>query len=250
MINAFVQTLEPRQMLSSGPTLTGVQLLGPVNAVNSIVLTFSGPLDPTTSQNVAGYVFGKPIPGTSDDGFDYTDLLYRKTGREHPDTAKVKAVKKGKIQFSSAVYDATGDTVTLTPIVAFKAKKYFRILRVRGVGADAIDDASGIPFGGGVDEVAKWKLQQGKTVRYNDSQGNNVALRLHGAGKLYVFLRRGNDPDPVIFVDGVNSATSIAATALHGKFSAVTDIAEVNGGQGISNALLNNPTFSVQAIVP
>jgi hypothetical protein len=138
----------------------------------------------------------------------------------------------------------------LTPIKAIPAQNFFRILRVRGTGTHAVEDASGIPVNNGVDQVLSWKLHQGKTINYRDSQGDKVHLQLKGPGKLYVFERWSKDPDPVVFVDGVGASSSIAATVMHGKVAAVTDIAEVNGGQGIANGLLNNPSFQIASIVP
>ena len=58
-----------------------------------VTVYVSGPLDPLTSQNVLGYAFGRPIPGSSDDGFDYTSLFFRKTGHENADVKKPKLVK-------------------------------------------------------------------------------------------------------------------------------------------------------------
>ena len=133
MTNAFVQRLESREMLST--TLTGVELVGPVSAVNSIVLTFSGPLDPATSQNVLGYAFGRIPPGsTGSSGFNIGDLFFRKTDHETPDVKRPLAVKGGKIQFSAAVLDTANDTITLTPVKPFKAQQFTHILRVRGMG--------------------------------------------------------------------------------------------------------------------
>src|SRR5581483_10877426 len=63
-----IEGLEPRQLLSGGPVLTGVHLVGSVGAVTSIVLTFNESLDPTTAQDPHAYTFGKPIPHSSESG--------------------------------------------------------------------------------------------------------------------------------------------------------------------------------------
>jgi len=102
-------------------------MIGPVTAVNAVVLTFNEPLNPASTQNLAAYAFGKPPvvnTSSSDDGLSLTDFLpFRVTGREKPDTVKPRLIRYGKILFSSAVYDDTNDTVTLTPVAPFKGAK-------------------------------------------------------------------------------------------------------------------------------
>lgn len=245
----LIESLEPRQLLST--TLTGVEVFGTVAQTTSIVLTFSGPLDPVTSQNVKGYAFGKVVPGSSDDGFDIGSLLnpFRATGREKADTAKPRAVKGGKIQFSSAVYDSSNDTVTLTPVAPINAKSFMRVLRVRGAGANQVKDASGAPLDGGVDEVIDWRLIQGKTIHYVDSDHDRVTLRLTGPGKLYVFARRGKYPDPTVFIDSTALGSSVTGTVVApGGLTGVTDIAEINDASGIGDTLVNNASFSIQTV--
>ena len=46
-----VEGLESRALMSSGPLLTGVQLMGHLTAINAVVMTFNESLDPTTAQN-------------------------------------------------------------------------------------------------------------------------------------------------------------------------------------------------------
>lgn len=250
---SFIDALEPRQLFAGGPTLTGVELLGSVGNVNSIVLTFSGALDPTTAQQVKGYAFGKPNPASGDSGFDIVGAIFgfHRVGHEQPAAARPRPVKGGKIQFASAVWDSSQDTVTLTPIRPFRATPFFRVLRIRGTGTYAVKDTAGNPFNNGADDVLTWRLKRGKVIRYVDGQKNHVTITLKGKGTVYAFLNRTGEPDPTIFIDNANASTVVTASVIQDHmFSATTPIAEVNGGQGFSDGLLNNPSFIVQTTTP
>src|SRR5690348_16854323 len=124
----MIERLESRQLLSGGPVLTGVHLVGSVGAVTSIVLTFNESLDPATAQDPHAYTFGKPLPHSSESGPSLSDFL--------PFLArpKVRAIKHGKIQFASATYVDSNHSVTLAPYKPINARTFFRVLRVFGTG--------------------------------------------------------------------------------------------------------------------
>ena len=108
-------------MLSTGPLITNVQMQGTIGSISAVVLTFNEPLDPTTAQNLAAYSFGKKPPpnATDNSGLSVSDFFpFRYTGHQRAAVRKPQLVKKGRIIFSSAVYDSTADTVTLTPVRA------------------------------------------------------------------------------------------------------------------------------------
>lgn len=246
-----IEGLESRVVLSAGPVLTGVELFGPVTAINSVVLTFSESLSPASTQNLAAYAFGKPpLPASSSSssGLSILDFLpFRETGRVKPDTVKLKLTKNGKILFSSAVYDDANHTVTLTPIAPFGAQIWYRFLRVKGSGPNRIVDLDGNPLNGGVDTVGRWTMYQGKTIRYVDSNHDHVTFTLTGPGKLFVFRRSGKDSDPSIFVESATSATVVTGSVFHTNALVSTiNVAEISGFTGVTNNLLNNPMFNVQ----
>lgn len=253
-----VEALEGRQLLSAGPVLTGVTLAGPVSAVNAVVLSFNEPLDPTGAQNLQAYAFGKVGPQNSDNGFSLGDLLPFSTtaaSRSNAVGASTKSrprlVKAGKIQFASAVYDNAARTVTLTPLAPFRAQAFFRVLRVKGTGANALHDASGNVLNGGVDQVLNWSMRQGKQVMYLDAAHNRVTLRLRGRGRLFVFLRRRADADPVIFLDSTNAGSTLSGTVKnHGQTGGLTPIAEIDGDPSLAASLQRNPSFQVQSVIP
>jgi len=239
--------------MMSTVTLSNVEFVGTLKNVSSIVLTFNGALDPVTSQEVSGYAFGKPLPSSDNSGFDVGSLFnpFRRTGHEEAALAQPKAIKNGKVQFSSAVYDSAADTVTLTPVAPFSAAKFLRVLRVRGIGSNAVKDASGNPLAGGTDEVIHWNVHQGKTYRYVDNQGNHVTLKLRGPGTLDIFTQRGGNPDPTIFLDGAGVSSVLTGSVIQdGKFSGTTNISELEGAETVSNNLIDNPSFEIQSVLP
>ena len=139
--------------------------MAPRRKVSEVVLTFSGSLNPYTASDVGAYVLGKPAPNSSDNsGIDLGNIFFpfRVTPRAKPALAHPRLVKKGKIQFASATYDAAANTVTLTPYAPFSAQSYFRVLRIQGAGSHPLKDIAGNLFNAGVDEVISWKLRQGK----------------------------------------------------------------------------------------
>ena len=251
----MIEGLEDRVVLSSGPALLHVDVLGAPQAATAVVLTFSSSLDPTTAQNVSAYSFGKPpAVAAQDDGFGIGDVFgFRVTGhRNTPAVKKPKLVKNGRIVFSSAVYDDTAHTVTLTALGPFKAQAFFKYLRVKGTGPNAVKDSTGVALNGGEDTVAHWQVRSAKTITYVDDNHDHVTFKLKGKGNLLVMLRRhGVDRNPVIFVRGATATTTVIGKVVNPKNpSAVVSIAELEGAGGVTNNLVNNPSFIIQSTQP
>jgi hypothetical protein len=248
-----VEGLESRTLMSTGPLLTGVQLTGHLTAINAVVLTFNESLNPATAENPATYAFGRPPVGKSDDsGLSLSDFLpFRETGRVTPDIARPRLIRYGKIIFSSAVYNDANHTVTLTPVAPFKAQTWFRYLRLKGIGPLAIKDLNGNALNGGLDSVARWTVHPGKVYRYLDAARDKVTFRLTGPGKIVIFRRFGKNSNPTIFVDGATSASSLTGTVTNPRFAVpAIEVAQFEGGETVSNNLMNNPSFTVDATTP
>lgn len=237
------EPLESRRMLSTAPSPTGMVITGTIHAATSIVIAFNEPLDPTTAQDTAAYSFGR-IPPSGSSSSSLGDILGFLAKRP-------KVIKAGKVQFSSAVYDDTNNTVTLTAVAPFNAQEYFRILRVRGTGHDVVTDPQGDALNGGKDTVIRWSTHFGKAVRYTDADGDRVVLQLKGPGKLYGFERRTGDPDPILFVTGTNSKSVLTGTIRQGRLgNGVTDIAEILGAETVQTNLFASPQFVIGAVEP
>lgn len=243
----MIERLEPRQLLSAGPVLTGVHLVGGVGAVTSLVLTFNESLDPATAQDPHAYTFGKPLPHSSESGPSLSDFL--------PFLArpKVRAIKNGKIQFASATYDDANHSVTLAPYKPINARTFFRVLRVFGTGAHAVKDLAGNPLDGnsdgvgGDDAVVRWSMKHNARVSYRDGDGDRVNLVLRGRGSIFVFKSHTFFTGAWVFVDRPGSNTRLSGSVQpgpNGDGKAV--IPELQGAGGIQNGLLNNPAFVVQ----
>src|SRR6185312_15423687 len=171
-----IESLEPRRLLSTGPALTDVHLVGSVHKIRAVELTFSESLSPTAVQDRQTFQFGKPTPQSSSSGISIGDILGF-LGRP-----KVRLVKQGKIQWASIDYNDTTHVVTLTPIKPFNGQPFIRVLRVKGSGPHALTDASGAALYGGQDGFIRWKLKtgDGKHIHYIDGDGDKVTLSLKG----------------------------------------------------------------------
>lgn len=241
-----METLEPRKLLSSGPTVTGVQLIGNVHNITSLVVTFNESLNPATAQDPQAILFGKPPPPGSDNGLSVGDFLPFLLAKPRPRT-----VIAGKIVFSSLTYNDANHSVTLVPLAPFRAERFMRVLRVKGTGAHVIKDVAGNVLNGGADTVIRWTPHQGKRVHYIDDDGEGVTFTLRGRGKLFTFTRRKGDPAPTIFIDGATAASVLTGKLVRGRSGdGVAHIAEIEGLGAVQNNVLNNPAFQVQAIQP
>ena len=241
-------------MLSAGPILMDVNLLGNADGCTGVVLTFDRALDPAHATDARSYVVGRIPPSPSDSGNLLGDIGNILAFAARP---KRQPIRAGKVLFSTANYDPTTHAVTLIPRADFKAWKYFRLLRVRGSGPFALLDAQGNPFDGnadgtgGDDLVLHWHTKKGRAARYNDIDGDHVSLSLHGPGKLFVIERTRNDPFPMIFVEKVQANTVLNGKVVQSRSgNGVANIDQLSGISGSAATILNNPQFHVVTVFP
>lgn len=243
-----IEPLECRQHFSAtGPQLTDIHLTGAARAVTSVVLSFDQPLDPTAAQEIQAYQFGRVIPAGSSDssGFNWGDLLGLLAQPKTP------LIKNYKVQFTSADYDPTANTVTLTPVRAFNAITWFRILRVYGVGANAVTDTLGNPLNGGTNTYVHWFPHIGKTFIYRDSDGDLVQLNLRGPGQMIAFLQTNADHAPTIFINGGTSRSVLTGRVIQARTGdGVAVIPELQGVGTIQTTLTTSPQFDVLSTEP
>ncbi|HSZ57537.1 MAG TPA: hypothetical protein VK797_17865 [Tepidisphaeraceae bacterium] len=225
-----VERLEPRRLLSTVPALTGMELAGGVKGVDQVILSFNESLDPTTAQQPQSFIFGRIPPSPANNGITVGQVLGFLA------QPKPRAIKDGKIQWSSAVYNDANHTVTLTAIKPFRATTYFRLLRVKGTGNYAVKDPQGDVLNGGADTLIHWSYHNGQTLRYTDSDGDHITLSLKGPGHIYAFYRRTGDPAPTIFVANTKAKSVLTGTV---KQSATGDgvahIAQLIGAPAKTN---------------
>lgn len=245
----LLEHLESRHLLSGGPQLAGIELLGNADACTGVVLTFNSSLDPARATDARAYVVGRipPSPGSS------SSLL----GDIFGFAKRVNPIRQGKVKFASATYDDASHSVTLTPVAAFKEWKYFRILRVRGSGPYALTDAAGNAFDGngdgtgGDDLVVNWRTRRGKQIRYVDSDGDKVTIGLRGPGVMFVTQPTRGNPVPLIFIEHTNARSVLSGTVIAGKNGdGVAKIAQLSGFAGPSDTILSNSEFDVNKVLP
>jgi hypothetical protein len=239
---ASIEGLERRTLLSAGPVLTGIRVLGPVAKAHGIVLSFDSSLDMASAQDTSNFVFGHATSSSSDNGIDLGTILGFLAVRKGP------AVKNGKVQFLGAAYDDTNHTVTLTPVKAFNVWRFFRILRVKGTGKDPVTDLAGNPLNGGTDTVLHWKPLRGKTINYSDVDGDRVTIKLKGPGTLYAFFHKSGDPFPSIFVMNTNAKSSLTGTVVQSPTgNGIAHIAQLSGSIPANTNMFSNTQIDVQS---
>jgi hypothetical protein len=237
---SIVELIESRKMLSASPALTNMDLIGPVHKVNRVVLTFDSSLDPTTAQQPQSYIFGRIPPSSSANGITIGDVVGF-LAKPHP-----KPIKSGKVQWSSAAYDVSTHSVTLTAIKPFNASMYFRLLRVKGTGNYTVKDTLGDPLNGGHDTLIHWTYHNGKTLRFTDTDGDVATITIRGAGHVYGFFRRTGDPAPTIFVSNTNAKSVLTGTMRQGRVGdGVARITQLLGAPAKTN-LFSSSHFVVQ----
>lgn len=244
---SLVEGLESRQMFSSGPTLIDIHLTGTVRDITSVVLSFDQPLDPTVAQDLQSYQFGRVIPANSNDtsGFNWGNLLGLLA------QPKMALIKNYKVQFTSADYDATNYAVTLTPVRAFNAITWFRIVRVMGVGVNAITDTFGDPLNGGANTYVHWFPYIGKSFIYRDGDGDLVSIRLRGPGQIVGFLQTNTFHAPTIFVLNGNARSVLTGNVIQARTGdGVAIIPELQGADVVQNELATNPDFNILTTEP
>jgi hypothetical protein len=247
-----IERLEGRQLLSGGPQLTGVELLGSADACTGVVFTFDRALDPARATDVRAYVVGRTPPSGSDD--DGSGILGSILGFARP---LPQPIKHGKVQFADADYDGATHSVTLTPQTPFKAWKYFRLTRIRGAGTYAITDTAGNAFDGngngvgGDDALITWRTRKGKQVHFVDGDGDRVTLSLRGPGKLFVTQRKRGNPTPMVFVENTNAKSSLTGKVVaSGQGDGVVDLSQLSGISGAAATILSNSAFRVENVLP
>ncbi|HEY2586699.1 MAG TPA: hypothetical protein VGI81_13120 [Tepidisphaeraceae bacterium] len=247
---SFIEGLESRDMFSVAPQVTDVHLTGTVRAVTSVVLSFDQPLDPTSAQSIQAYQFGRIVPANSSDssGISLGNILGGLLGLAKP---KTPLIKNYKVQFTSVTYDDPTRTVTLTPVRAFNAVTWFRILRVFGTGTNAVMDPSGDPLNGGSNTYVHWFPYIGKTFTYRDDDNDMVTLRLKGPGQMFVFLQTNTDHAPIVFINGGTAKSVLTGRVIQSQIGdGVAIIPEVQGVGTVQTDLTTNGMFDVLSTEP
>jgi hypothetical protein len=159
-----------------GPTIKNLQLLTNGGAVTGIVLYFDRALDPARADNVANY--GGLIRSAGPGGVFGT-------------------LNNGLVGISSASYDPTNNTVTLTPAGPMPLNTLYQLTVNQNANALAnagVADTTEALLNAGTTNspyVAEFSL--GTRLTYIDATGNKVGLKLTGGGLLE--LRLGPDGD-------------------------------------------------------
>jgi hypothetical protein len=230
------------------PTVIGVRILGTPRETTGVVVTFGESLDAVQAQRVGAYRISREHSG-DDSGFFSTPFDDDSTGGQQ------------SIKLDAANYDDATHTVTLVPHETFKGQKRFRRLRINADVGTGVTDVAGNLLDGDEDGQAggrafyKLRFNEGRSVSYQEADGDRVKLRVTGPGTVSV-LRRLDDHKRMIggaaqaiLSDDTSSSTVLSGTVKRG-----------HGGDGIatidviSNAgtatidIAQDPAFAIGTI--
>lgn len=214
----------PATLLST--QVSGVQTIGDAKSITGFVVTFNGPLDPTTAQDIRGYKILRPY--TINDSRNFWQRLFNEHARTRTGYAAYK--------LSTAVYDSQTDSVTLTLASPMPVNGGLRLVQVMGTGPHAVLGADGKAIDGDANGKAggnftyRFTMSVAKSVTYHTADGDIVKLSLSGPGEIVALIPTGTE-SPVIDLVDTDSASSILTGKLRkgrkGLAYAVLD--ELNG---------------------
>jgi hypothetical protein len=196
--------------LAQTTTVSGVQPVSTGQSISGFVVTFNGPVDPTTAQNVLGYRILRQY--TVSEGRSFWQRLFG----ESPETETEYAAYK----IASAVYDSQTYSVTLTLASPMPVVDGVRLVEVLGTGKHAVLDANGKAIDGdfngkpGGTFTYRFTMSVARTVSYKTTSGDLVKLSLSGPGKI-VTIMPSNTATPVIDLLDTDPADSILTGTLH-----------------------------------
>ena len=204
--------------------VSAVQALGDAQTITSFVVTFNGPVDPTTAQDVRGYRILRHVSATS---VSLLGGLFGQSGQ---------GAKNDAVKIASAVYNATNNSVTLTLNTPMSVQNGLRLVEVLGTGPHAVLDANNNRIDGdfngkaGGTFIYRLRMSVGKSITYATTGGDTVKLSLSGPGRIVTLLPTGART-PVIDLIDTDLATSILTGVLHTRRHSVgfAVLDELNG---------------------
>jgi uncharacterized repeat protein (TIGR01451 family) len=172
------------------PEVSQLTWIGTTQAITSVTLTFTAPLNPTFAANPLNY--------------SMIDL----------------GAGDRAVPLDSPVYNAANFTVTLVPTAPLADGQYYQI-EVLGTGPTAIRDIAGNLFDGagngsaGTNYIASFA--QGDKLKYVDISGNHVMLKLTGPGYLEQVRDSTGVGEVLTLVDPVPKRTKLSGSVRNSK---------------------------------
>jgi uncharacterized repeat protein (TIGR01451 family) len=212
------------------PQVTKVTWSSSGSLITSLVVSFSEPIPTSLALNPVAYAMSDL--GTS--------------------TLAAATVTRA-IGLLPATYNPTTWSVTLLPMAVLPTSHFYRI-QVNGSGVAPIRDQAGNLLAGAAPNLAGTNfvslIGQGTTIKYTDSTGDLVTLKVTGGG--YLDLTRSANGEGLVLSlqNGVAHKTTISGTVarVKGKGAGVTTLQTIEGlGQfGDIKVTLTSPPFMVR----
>jgi len=204
------------------PEISQLSWTGTAQAITSVTLSFTEPLNPTFAANLLNY-----------------SLIDLGAGNR-------------AISLYAPVYNATNDTVTLVPTAPLADNQFYQI-QILGNGPTAIRDLAGNLLDGaengsaGTNYVASFA--QGNKLQYVDNAGNQVTLKLTGPGYLDQIRDSTGEGESLTIMGGVAKRTTLSGSIKKSKGkSGRTNLGVIQGlgSFGAIRVNLPSPPFYVR----
>lgn len=202
------------------PQVSNLGWSGSAQAITSLTLQFTAPLDPAYATDAADYHLVRLVGGQT-------------------------------IPIASISYDPTDFAVTIVPGAPLPSGRYYQV-QVVGTGSDAIRDLAGNLLDGAGDGTAGTSylamFAQGDRLRYVDNNRNVVTLSVKGPGYLEQVLEGDGEGLSLDLIGMVPHRTTLTGRIKPQKRgSGQTELGQLSGlGQfGDVKVLLTSPPFRV-----
>jgi hypothetical protein len=190
---SVAESMEERLLLSyadgNGPVVTN---LAEQNAGGHsyIIISFDGPLNPTSAQNTSNYRVNALAPGSIENV-----------------TTAGPANRVLSVQL-----DATGQVVTLALASPLPAGLCERVV-VNGSTPTAVTDTSGTPIDGDNDDTAGGDfyglIAYGKSLSFTDNEGDRATLGIVGPGSIQLWRLINGDANQLTILNAAPGHTTL-----------------------------------------
>jgi hypothetical protein len=211
--------------LAGGPTVTGVQLAtraGRLNRIERVIVSFSGPLDPATTNQPLSYILT---------------------------TVGTRGRFNSRVQLMDATYDPATNSVTLFPKKTLVLNRLYQLSLNPNAG---LRDAAGTPVltgtPGGLGGTQVAVFGRGTKIQYGDRDGDVITYQVKRGG--YVDLIYGlSGGEARLGLIGTTAGRSVL-TGLLGRSPAgnKTAIIDQITNAGSATIQLASPPFSIQSV--
>jgi hypothetical protein len=222
----------PPPSQTTPPAITSEQLILGGRSITAIVLTFSKPLNPVRAEDLSNFGYYLIAAGS---------------------TGAFGSAAGAYATLSSAVYNATADTVTLTPSAPLPSNRFYRITidgqanpllhnGVTDLAGNQLAGSSGAP---GTPYVVTFGV--GTKLAYTDSGRNLVSLRLTKGGLIEIFRTPTGVVQEMELIGTVPGKSTLSGTVSRAPGGTGRTYLPAIGGAAGTRIRLKKPPFYISS---